>query len=740
MQRLPRRTEPCTSRAFLLSLILLSLTTSAVAGTPRVLPEGKLPDDKRLKRLKTLNDYFPLIPPKTPQQWEKRSERVRRQVLVATGLWPMPTKTAANAVIHGKVDREQYTVEKVYLESFPGHFVTGNLYRPKGRSGRLPGVLCPHGHWPNGRFYDRGPEKIRWALVEGRERFEVGGRYVTQARCVQLARMGCVVFHYDMVGYADSRQLEHRPGVREHMNTPENWGYFSPQAVLRMQNMMGLQTYNSIRVLDWFRELPEVDADRIAVTGASGGGTQTFILCATDPRPVVAFPAVMVSTAMQGGCTCENACYLRVDSGNIEIAGLMAPRPLGMTAADDWTKEIATKGLPELKQLYKMLGVEDRVMAKPLVHFKHNYNYVSRAVMYHWMNKHLALGFEEPIVEENYQPLSRQEMSVWNDDHPKPPGGEDYERSLLRWITEDNEKQMAALVPSDQASLVEYRRIVGGAIDVMVGRGAPAPRDVQAAEVTREEMGDWVLEKMLVRHAPKNEELPMIVLRPNDCSRHVVIWVDKLGKQAVFDEQKQPGPAVAKLLAAGVTVVGVDLFGQGEFTTDGRPIAKQRTVHWGDGKEPWMHSAVYTYGYNHSLFAKRVHDLLSVLTFVRSSDPQPDRIDMVGLAGAGHWVAAARAQAGAMIDRVAIDTAGFRFAGIDAADHPDFWPGGAKHLDLPGVLALSAPYPTWLAGEGAAPPPVVMAAYQAAAAREQLTVSDTKEADSHEAAVEWLLK
>jgi hypothetical protein len=97
--------------------------------------------------------------------------------------------------------------------------------------------------------------------------------------------MGCVVFIYDMVGYADSVQIAHGPGFRPDMNTRENWGYFSPQAELRLQTMMGLQTYNSIRTLDWFLELPDVDPRRVAVTGASGGGTQTFILCALDPRP-----------------------------------------------------------------------------------------------------------------------------------------------------------------------------------------------------------------------------------------------------------------------------------------------------------------------------------------------------------------------------------------------------------------------------------------------------------------------
>ena len=72
----------------------------------------------------------------------------------------------------------------------------------------------------------------------------------------------------------------------------------------------------------------------------------------------VAVPAVMVSTAMQGGCTCENCCYLRVGTGNIELAGLIAPRPLCCLAADDWTHEIMTKGLPELKKVYGLYGAE----------------------------------------------------------------------------------------------------------------------------------------------------------------------------------------------------------------------------------------------------------------------------------------------------------------------------------------------------------------------------------------------
>ena len=68
----------------------------------------------------------------------------------------MPEKTPLNAVVHGKIDRDEYTIEKVFFASMPGHYVSGNLYRPKGKTGKLPGVLCPHGHWKDGRFYDAG--------------------------------------------------------------------------------------------------------------------------------------------------------------------------------------------------------------------------------------------------------------------------------------------------------------------------------------------------------------------------------------------------------------------------------------------------------------------------------------------------------------------------------------------------------------------------------------------------------
>lgn len=731
-----------TLRYCLLSPLLSCVIFSqALAETPQVLRAGQTPQDKRLGPLVDLNGYFPFQPPATREAWQQRAAELRRQVLVAAGLWPMPAKTSGQSVIHGRIDRDDYTVEKVILETYPGFYLTGNLYRPKGRTGKLPAVLNPHGHWPNGRFYDAGQKDSRMQIVEGAERFEAGGRYPMQALCVQLARMGCVVFHYDLVGYADSQQLAHRAGVRAAMNDPQKWGFFSPQAEARLQSIFGLQNYNSVRALDFLSELPDVDPARIGVTGASGGGTQTIVLCAIDPRPAVAFPAVMVSTAMQGGCSCENSSYLRIGSGNVELAGLFAPKPLGMTAANDWTKEIATKGLPELKQLYRLLGVEELVMAKPLLQFPHNYNYVSREVMYHWFNKHLKLGLEEPVVEEDFRPLSIAEMTVWDAQHPAPPSGDDFERSLLQRMNADAQRQIEVLTPKDAASLNEYRHIVGEAVAAMIGRELPESNAMETVNSQSQAIGPWRMTTFLLRYPAQGEELPVIRIEPETWNHETVIWIDRQGKQSLFAASGELRPGVRTLLENGYCVVGADLFGQGEFTPDGKPLAQARLQRSKDAgtNDAWGAAAAYTFGYNPPLFVERVRDILSLVAFVRGGRQAVDRVDVIGLDGAGHWVAAARAIAGSAIDRVAIDTAGFRFGNLTALEDPDFLPGGVKYGDLPGIIALSAPHRLWLAGEGGTPPPVISAAYQAAGHPENLTVLQEKGGDSESAAVEWLL-
>jgi dienelactone hydrolase len=722
----------------LLAVVPLAPAESKGDAPPRVLPKGQLPNDQRLQPVKDLDGYFPFKPRETPAEWDLRAEQVRRELAVALGLWPMPEKTPLNAVIHGKIDRPDYTVEKVYFESVPGFFVTGNLYRPKGKTGRLPGVLSPHGHWKNGRFTETAADELRKQIARGEERFTDGGRSPLQSRCVQLARMGCVVFHYDMIGYADSVQIPEKLAhgfakQRPDLNAAENWGLFSPQAEAHLQSVMGLQTWDSIRALDFLLGLPDVDSSRIAVTGASGGGTQTFILCGLDDRPAVAFPAVMVSTAMQGGCTCENACLLRVDTGNVEIAALFAPKPLGMTAANDWTKEMPTKGLPELQQHFAMLGAPKNVMLKPLLHFGHNYNYVSRAAMYDWLNRHLKLGLAEPVVEEDYHFLTPDDLSVWDAQHPKPEGGPEFERKLLRWITDRDQKQLTQCGDS----LAHFRKVYGGALDVIIGRNLTDAGVPALALSRRTDRGDYWENAGLLRNAAYGEEMPVTILEPKQGRPWAVIWADPQGKSGLYARTGQgdfrPAPAIQKLLSRGVTVIGADLLFQGEFLTDDQPVTRTRKV-----SNP-REAAAYTFGYNYTLFAERVHDLLSVIQYARNHIRGLERLDLVGLSGAGPWAVAAKAQAGRAIERLAVDAGGFRFARVTDIQDINFLPGGAKYGDLPGMLALGAPGKLRLAGEGAEMPALVKQVYQLAGAQQNVTLAQADPKRDAEVAVEWLL-
>ena len=717
-----------------LFLAVLCSTTSSQADGPRVFPEGKLPQDRRLGDLTNLNGFFPFEVPSTRAAWEERSKQLRLRVQVATGLWPFPERTPLNPVVHGRVERPGFTVEKVYFESVPDHFVTGLLFRPRGKAGKLPAVLCPHGH--GGRLQDHGADGIRQFIVQGHERFEGSGRFPKLARCAQLARMGCVTFIYDMVGYADSVQIPHRlrPEQRPIVDTKERWGLYSTQAELRLQSMMALQTWNSIRALDFLCSLPDVDGQRVGVTGGSGGGTQTILVGALDSRPIVSFPQGMVSTSMQGGCTCENCCLLRIGTGNVELTALFAPRPQAMTAADDWTKEMMTSGYPQLQALYGMLGVQDRVLCKSLTHFPHNYNYVTRGVMYSWFNKYLNLGVTEPVVEKDWEPLTDEEKTVWNEEHQRPSGDLEYELDLLQYLATVSDRQLTKLVPSNPEELREYRQVVGSAFQVILNN-----QDLSAGTSIREkhtkmDRGDYFEFTDVLRQSLSGQELPVVSLFPKkvEWNKQVVIWVDGMGKAGMYDETDQPRAAIQTLLNGGVAVIAADLIYQGEFLIDGKTRQQSRTV----SDSPY---AGYTHGYNASVFAQRTQDLLTLIAWIGDDEHGSEAIHLVGVNGAGPLVAAARSQSGKRVQRAAIDTEGFRFVDLKSFRAMDFLPGAVKYGDLPGLLALSAPHRLWVAGEKQGLPELARRAFEAAGAADQIEAFNGPTSAVPAALAAWLL-
>lgn len=725
--------------------------TAAETAAPRALPAGTLPADRRLEPLKDLNGYFPFTPPPTKDDWNRRADYVRRQILVSQGLWPMPTKTPLNAVIHGKIDRGDYTVEKVYFQSMPGLYVTGNLYRPTKTTGKVPAVMFAHGHWKDARLSEETEANLRKEIATGQERFEVGGRSRFQSMCVQLARMGCVVWQWDMMSDSDAVQLSpalvHRfAKQRPEFNTEKDWGFYSAQAEARLQSIMGLQTLNAVRSLDFLMTLPEIDPKRIAITGASGGGTQTMLLAAVDPRITLSFPAVMVSTAMQGGCTCENASLLRVNTGNIEFAGLFAPKPQGMTTANDWTKELSTKGFPELQQLYKLTGAPNNVMLHRAEHFPHNYNAVARSSFYTWLNKHFKLGFPEPVIEKDYEPLKRQDLTVWNAEHPAPKAEDaDFERRLLKWWSDDAEQQLLQAAKTSEGR----RGQLGAALEVVIGRTMQEVGQTEWELKHKVDRGDYIEMSGLLRNKTHGEELPVVWLFPKDWDGRAVAWLGDRGKASLYGADGTPTADVMRLVKAGATVLGVDLLYQGEFLA-GEPPQASATGPANAESSPATQTrkvanprefAGYTFGYNHAVFAQRTHDVMTVVRFLRTTEygshPKVSQVLVAGTGETGPIVAAARALAGGDIDRAAVDTGGFRFARLLDYRSPQFLPGGAKYLDVPGLLALGAPHPTFVAGEGGELP-LVAGAYDEHAKRTVLTLYKGDKSQQNAAMVDWL--
>lgn len=663
--------------ALLLAVVFAATTVSAQDRGVRVYPEGSGPEDVRLSHSHDLDHPWTFTPNfKDKAEWQRRAAALREQALVAEGLWPVPQRTPLNPVVHGRIDRDGYTIEKVYFASYPGHYVSGNLYRPKNRAGKLPAVLSPHGHWANGRMYENTDAAARKQIELGAESTMEGAKFPLQARCAMLARMGCVVFFYDMVGYADSTQIEHRAGFTD------------AEALLRLQSFMGLQTWNSERALDFLLSLPDVDPMRVAVTGASGGGTQTFVLGAIDDRPAVEFPAVMVGEAMQGGCICENAPLLRVGTNNVELAATFAPRPLGMSAANDWTRDMETVAYPKIKTIYELFGVPGNVLGRHFS-FEHNYNQVSREMMYNWFNEHLKLGRTAPVKEEPFVPVRPKDLSVYDEQHPRPNDATDA-AGLRRAMTEMSDRQIEELWKGDRE---EYRRVLTTALRVMTGAALPGAAEVSRGHGSERALPNGVrLELGTLMRGGSGEAVPYARLVPANWNGNVVVWADPAGKAGAFDADGMPTGEAAYLVARGNAVIAPDLFMTGENQKADVPLTRPAAAQNAGQKY-----AGFVYGYNRSALGNRVQDLLTAIAFARA-DGRAKSVQLVASGKAAVAAVLARALAGDAVDRAAIALGGFDFDRVEDPTDEMMLPGALKYGGVNGFAALYTHGKTLLAG------------------------------------------
>lgn len=335
----------------------------------------------------------------TLSDWQSRSALLRRAISRGLGLDPLPDRCALNPKRRGprrlSSGANAYIVECFRIEILPGLFAVGNLYRPDVAGDALsPAVLLPHGHDRHGRFHEN-----------------------QQHLAGTLARAGCTVLTYDMQGYGEATQIDHQ------------WPW-----------MAALQTWQSIRVLDFLLTLPGVDAERVLCSGYSGGGTQTILLTALDPRVTMVIPVLMVSSAFYGGCVCESGMpihRLRVgdsecETNNAEIAALASvgpgvPRPMLLVSADaDWTALTPAREYPFIRRIYGLRGGgHDLVDNVHLSDLGHDYGPAKRRAAYRFVGKHWRLpklcGEGGLIDERANEILLRSALSFYDDTSGRSP-------------------------------------------------------------------------------------------------------------------------------------------------------------------------------------------------------------------------------------------------------------------------------------------------------------------------------
>lgn len=525
----------------------------------------------------------------------------------------MPKKTPLHARIFGPMDRGDCIIEKVYLETRPGLFLAGNLFRPKG-DGPFPAVLNAHGHWPEGRFVNKEDSSIA-------------------GRCINLARQGYVSFAYDMMGFGESKQISHQfGGQREKL-----WGI----------SLGGLQTWNSIRALDFVQSLPYVDRSRIACTGASGGGTQTFLLTAVDDRVSVSAPVCMVSATMQGGCLCENLPGLRIDTNNVEIAAMAAPRPLVLVAATgDWTKDNPELEFPPIRHIYSLFGAQDRASC---VRFDagHNYNKASRETVYSWLGRWLPeKPTQGPVEETAFDVGPIDDLKVYQDE--KLPDGALGEEELAAALIARTQAELQSRKPSDAAGLTRLRRLYLPALRHSL---AITPPSGVTADTTTKSAGDaFSVAGLVIHEESRGSQIPALLFEPLNAKRGpAVLMVAEAGKAACLDRnQAGPGTAADLLLRRGYRVLMIDCFETGEHNAPaGSP---ERRV-----------DEAFFDTYNRTDLSERVFDILTALAYLRGRRDVSET-SVVGTGQAGLWCLLAKPFA-PEVKSLVVDTDGF-----DASD------------------------------------------------------------------------
>ncbi len=679
-----------TGRSLLLGLLVVVLPSSqnplpAAAATNRTVIDLNTPRT------------FPEL--KSKEEWQERAREIREQMLVSCGLWPMPEKAPLNPFIFDRVERDGYSIEKVYFQTYPGFYLAGNLYRPLGKGrGPFPGVLNPHGHWANGRMADTKDGSIA-------------------ARCISFARQGMVAFSYDMVGYNDTKF----PDAVTNRAPYESHRHFGTNRTDQLWNisLMGLQTWNSVRALDFLESLPDVDKKRLACTGESGGGTQTFMLGAIDDRLAAVGPIVMVSHTMQGGCSCENAPGLRVEYSNMEIAAAAAPRPQILVAATgDWTKATMEVEGPAIARIYRLFDAGDRLRYVKF-DFGHNYNQTSREAVYAWFG-HWLLGLPkaESLKEPPYTKEPDADLQVFAEG--KLPYDALPKDRFIESLKNTYRDQWQRLVPRSPGGLERFKRTMLPAWRKTLQVDWPRSRVELRMKELRQD-ADWMATEMSIKQPGESENVTAICFRPKPViprrGTKLVILAGNSGTEGLLGYSGEPVGLAAKFLRRGHAVMVLQSFSTGE---------------------PPDQFANFFTTYNRTKLQDRVRDLVSLCVAAKGFDFGGGEGNTVlcGLEAAGLWALLAAPAADAVVaDCYTVDA-----LTDERLLAPDVFVPGLRNIGtFEGAAILAAPHPLLLHNTGNLfPTEGIRAAYQASGLPRKPRIETSRLAD--DALVDWVSK
>ena len=385
-----------------LLLLLSAGASSSAAQDPAPRPGGEAVLDLLQERAREA--LAAIERPLDRAGWERAVPRLREQLRASLGLARLPEARPRNVRTVGTLDRGAYAIEKLVYETLPGTEVPAHLYRPAKVEGKAPAVLFVPGHW-----YADSKTKADF-----------------QAFCANMARWGFVVLAYDPFG-----QGERGISIRDHRRTELLPAGVAQQAIVDFESSCALEV---------LRSRPDVDPARIGITGASGGGYNSWVMAALDPRIAVSVPVVGTSefheqirvVRERDWYDAKEHCHfiprLLRFANNHEFVAMIAPRPLMIIAAHNdhgfripGNREVSDYA----KRLYAAVGAPEKVGYFEDEAEGHGYQAKKREVAYGWFRKWLkGEGDGSPVPEPPTElpPWDASELRCFPPGQNRPAG------------------------------------------------------------------------------------------------------------------------------------------------------------------------------------------------------------------------------------------------------------------------------------------------------------------------------